>query len=190
MNEPLDLETLAAEWRHDAGPAVDMDALRSELRRRNRSTTWVVAAEIVVTALLVAWTVGAVPGPSRSPLLIAWMWTYWAVATSLAWWNRFGQIRRSVVSPAAFARVSLARARAKIRVVRIVAGLFAAQAVFVLAYGARVSGSGAGGSAVAFLVASGLGTALWGWWYHGRARHQVSTYEAMCAEMEEGGPKG
>jgi hypothetical protein len=53
MEREQDWTALAADWRAQETPSIDLDAIRAEAERRGRGLRWIIGIEIALTALVV-----------------------------------------------------------------------------------------------------------------------------------------
>jgi uncharacterized membrane protein YfcA len=174
-----DWQSLGTQWREQPVHAIDVEALRLEARSRGRRLRLALAAEVLLTVVLVAYIGHAMLAPDLPGRVLA---IFAAVTLFLlayqAWslWIRRRQLRDPGLDAAALLSLEIDRAQTSIDYWRygtwlgvlMLAALWVAILVMVLPYTdddrelGRLIGGGVGGAL------AGVGCGVFAWW---RARH-------------------
>lgn len=182
-------DAVAEAWQSPEAGLPDAAGFEAELRRRRRNSRLVVGGELLITAFLVWITVELVRGAAASTdaVAVGGLWLIWLVATGLAWWNRWGQLEQSAASTEAFVRLSLERARRKVRVVWITLGLLVAQVLFLGWLWGRGGAARPSGNAMpGWWLILGVFAAYLAWcvWYYRRSRSEGRHFSKLLREIE------
>jgi len=134
MNTPSldEWDTISAEWRSPgavAPRAITLDALRQTVRRRARTRLLTLAAEVVVTVIVVAWSLAQLPAVGMAAsvgrgAILLFTASIWAVTI----WNRRHSWRPLGVTTVDFLRLAHAQLDAgerSLRMSRAVVGVVA-----------------------------------------------------------------
>ena len=189
-----DWQSLAAQWRAQPVSAIDLAALRVEARSRSRRLQLALAAEVLVTLVLVAYLGRAMLAPQLPGRVVGLLA---AVIASLlgyqAWslWIRRRQLRDHGLDARALLSLEMDRARTSIHYWRygtwigvlMLVALSAAVALMVPAHGAdareaaRLIAGGVGGA-----VGAG-GCAVFAWWRGRHMRARIARLQALRDEL-------
>lgn len=198
MNEfrqaPDEWQALGEQWRGQAVDAVDVDALRVQVRRRGRRLRGWLALEIAATALglgLLGWV--ALASGAIEP---AGQGIFAALAASLvAWqgwslWIRRRQLGLDGLDAAGMLALEIERARTTVRYWRW--GMWAGIALWLLVIGAVMIGTApdsamrgalSGTSVAINAILFGL-CGVFAWWCGRRCRARIRVLEALRAQLE------
>ena len=181
-------------WHRQDAHSPDLAALEHMTRRRTRAMWWVTAAEVVLTAAMVAYSAYLLRGGLTSAVgaWLAVFWSLWAIAVVLAWSNRWGVWRPAAKSPRAFLALSLERARRRVRAAHIAVGLLMAEVVLfpLILWAGPASRPGALDwewtlRGVAYLVLFGAAVLVWAHRYRRRARQEMATLQEQLEAWEK-----
>ncbi len=169
--------------REDPPHQVNLEDLRADAARARRRTNWVIAGEVLITAVLIGQTIRAVRGePQLGDGLLPWLtiaWATWVMAVAFAAWNRLGARRAHTETARDYLALSEARARARMRTAAFVL-------VLTVALGSAIVALGGFGWILAAVVALYLGWALW---YGRRAWRDLATVRQVVAEFDDSGDR-
>ncbi len=127
-------ESLALDWRAASGP-VDAAPLRRKVAAHRRRLIAATVGEILLVASF-AWLSWLVAGDGVEPWEVVFLTTLWGftlLAGAFAWWNRRGTWRALGESVEEFVRLTRLRAERQTRSIDFSLGLFAAEAVIIVA---------------------------------------------------------
>lgn len=195
LRQPADeWQALGEQWRDQAVEAIDVEALRRQVRRRGRHLRAWLSLEVAVTVLgllLLGWVVfvsGELDRGGRGVMgalagaLVAWQgWSLWI---------RRRQLDLDGVDAADMLDLEIERARTTIRYWRW--GMWAGIALWLLLIGAVMVGS-APGSAMQGALSSPAVTingtlfglcGVFAWWCGRRCRARIRVLEALRAQLE------
>lgn len=190
-----DWAVLGNDWREQAVSAVDVEALRDEVRQRGRRLRWALLNDLVGFALamglgvwaLVSGRAGAASALIIGLLVIVLGFQGWSL------WIRRRQVSDSGLGALAMVELEIARARTSLLYWRVsiwvaMAMLLALYAFAMLAPMALTDGvtlREVGSS----LVAVGLicmGSGVWAWWLGRRTQTRLVRLRRLRDEMREG----
>lgn len=163
MNGPMkDWDALSADWREQAVPAIDVEALRAEATRQGRRLRWVLVLETGFAILMVvalAWLAWRDPSPVHA-------WLFGGIAAFLVpyqaymLWLRRREWSEAGLDAEALVEVELRRCDTTEHYWRV--GMWAALALWGVVYGLMLAGLRGGWAMgeVAGLVGATLGNVI------------------------------
>jgi hypothetical protein len=193
MERDQDWTALAADWRAQETPSIDLDAIRAEAERRGRGLRWVIGIEIAFTALVVLACViiALAPRSDRAEVLL-----FSGLAVALvAYQGLMVWIRRRDLADVGRDALSLVerelhRARTVLRYWRW--GMWSSLALWLCIYvlllfglssdwpASRMAGL-LGATAANVLVFPAMG--LYGWWRCTQARGRLLRFGALREQL-------
>lgn len=186
-------QALALQWRGQAVDAIDVAALRNEVRRRGRYMGIYLAVEIMATLLVLAWLVWMFPALDSdrgSALLMVALggvlvfWQGWSV------WIRRRQLSGHGLDVGGMLELEIERARTSIRYWR--GGMWYGMALWVLLVGSTVIGDRADGvllgaispGVIAVNAATMIGCGIFAWWLGRRNRNRIRILQGLQSQLE------
>lgn len=187
-------EAWAEDWRAEPGDDPPPDLLR-RVRRQGRLMLALTVAELLFSGAMLGFSTWFVWSRPR-PLWVVWLvavWVFTLVAQAYSLVNRAGTWRPAAQTTRAFLELCHRRCLRKLRTVRFVPWLLAAELGFLVAFGLWLYLSGmetpvpglpiyleAGGWASALT----LGYCLWLVWYRRRALRELAQLEELQRGLE------
>lgn len=175
-------EALERQWRGSEDPVPSADDIRQRLRRKRTrlAATWTLDGLLVagLVALMVHETVTA-PGP-RTWVLVSALTVFLVIALVFTVVNRRGIWATETADLDTYVRHGLEHCRRRLRTVRFAWWLFAAEVVFIAAYGIGV-GLSAGAWLVVGAVLGGFAIvmAAWSTWFRRRVLAERDYLESL-----------
>ena len=193
-NNRDDWQRLGEDWRTQPTIAVDIDALRAEVRKRGRRLRVALVNEVIGFALTAALCLWVLASPQRlvAPGLIVGLLV--AVFGFQCWslWIRHQQVRDSGLDATAMVDLEIARARTSLRYWRV--SVWLALAMWMALYLFTMLGGAweAGDVVVRKLFHSlwavglvGVGSAFWAWGWGHRTRTRLARMLRLRDELRQ-----
>jgi hypothetical protein len=193
MEREQDWTALAADWRAQETPSIDLDAIRAEAERRGRGLRWIIGIEIALTALVVLACVMIALNP-RSDRIEVMLFSGMAVAL-VAYQGLMVWIRRRDLADVGRDALSLVerelqRATTVLRYWRW--GMWSGLALWLCIYVLLLFGLSSdwpaslmagllGATAANVLVFPAVG--LYGWWRCNQARRRLVRFGALREQL-------
>lgn len=196
-----DWETLGADWRAQAAPKIDVDALRREAGRRGRHLRWALAAEVLVTVTalgILAWAALRPGGEVFSPAVLGVVAALLVGCQGWSLWIRRRQVRDSGLDVRALLQLERDRIFTSLRYWRVNVWVVALAwiglcAMLLWGLAAPTGDGGVAGQSppeLAWIVLANLpvllGSALFGWWWCRRSRARLARLRALQDALDDG----
>ena len=196
-DKPDDWLALGEDWRAQPGSAIDVDALRNEVRRRGCRLRWALVNELVAFAMamgLCLWVLLS-GRAGLAPAVVIGLMVLLAGFQAWSLWIRRRQVGDSDLDARAMVDLEIARARTSLRYWRV--SIWLSVAIWLALYALAMLGAWGGDASAGVVPADklagglvgagsvGVGFAAWAWWRGRRTRARLVRLHRLQDELRD-----